>query len=62
MTMNAAKLRKYMEEFGLTQTRLAKGLDVDVRTVRRWVTGESTIPRVVDYALRYMAQNTRKYF
>lgn len=62
MPMTAAKLRKYMEEFGLTQPRLAKGLDVDVRTVRRWVTGESTIPRVVDYALRYMAQNTRKYF
>lgn len=60
--MTPTQLHKYMEEFGLTQERLAKGLDVDVRTVRRWVTGESTIPRVVDYALRYMAQNTRKYF
>jgi hypothetical protein len=43
-TMTAAEFRITREYLGLTHNWLAKHLDVNVRTIPRWESGESPIP------------------
>jgi transcriptional regulator with XRE-family HTH domain len=53
MTKN--QLRKLLESNDLTQSAAARELHIDPRTMRRYVLGESPVPRVVELALRYVA-------
>jgi transcriptional regulator with XRE-family HTH domain len=48
--MTPTQLRKFLEAQGLTQIRLAMLLEIDPRTVRRYVNGESEIPTVIELA------------
>jgi DNA-binding XRE family transcriptional regulator len=45
---------------GHTQATLAKEMNVHLRTVTRWEIGEVIIPRVVELALRYIAEHANK--
>jgi DNA-binding transcriptional regulator YiaG len=45
---------------GHTQATLAKEMGVHLRTVTRWEIGEITVPRVVELALRYIAEHAQK--
>lgn len=45
---------------GHTQASLAKEMNVHLRTVMRWEIGEVIIPRVVELALRYIAEHANK--
>ncbi len=51
---NRDDLRECMEKNGWTQAGLAKLLDMDERTVRRWASGETDIPHIVTLALRWL--------
>jgi transcriptional regulator with XRE-family HTH domain len=57
--LTAKALRKYLEAHQLSQRELAELLDVAERTVRRWIAGSIPVPRAIDYALRYLALQTR---
>jgi plasmid maintenance system antidote protein VapI len=48
--MTRTQLRRFLEEHELTQVRLAMSLEIDPRTVRRYVNGESEIPKVIELA------------
>lgn len=48
--MTATQLRNFLEEQGLTQIELAMRLEIDPRTVRRYVNRESEIPTVIELA------------
>ena len=48
--MTPTELRAFLADEGLTQVRLAMLLEIDPRTVRRYVNGESEIPRVIELA------------
>lgn len=48
--MTPTQLRRFLEAQELTQVALAKALEIDPRTVRRYVNGESEIPRVIELA------------
>lgn len=50
--MTPTQLRKFLDEQELTQVALAMALEIDPRTVRRYVNGESEIPRVIELACR----------
>lgn len=52
--MTPEQLRTILDRLGLTQTRAAHFLDVDDRTVRRWIAGDVVIPRPVELLLRLM--------
>ena len=52
--MTAAELVAALEELTLTQTALARLLDLSDRTVRRYVAGTAPIPRAVELALASM--------
>ncbi len=43
-----------------TQASLSREMGVHLRTVTRWEIGEVVIPRVVELALRYISQGTKK--
>jgi transcriptional regulator with XRE-family HTH domain len=48
-----AKLRL---EAGFTQAELSRELDVTIRSITRWETGETPIPKLAELALRYVIE------
>lgn len=49
--MTPTALRTELTRLGLSQNALARMLAVDVRTARRWASGDQPIPRAVDILL-----------
>lgn len=47
-------MAELVESTGLTQKKIGEILDVDERTVRRWVTGASKAPYVVQFCLEVL--------
>lgn len=53
--MTPSQMRKFLAEQELTQVGLAMALEIDPRTVRRYVNGESEIPRVIELACQALS-------
>jgi excisionase family DNA binding protein len=51
------EFKKMRESAGHTQASLADAMGVHLRTVWRWELGETIIPKVVELALRYVAEH-----
>jgi len=51
--MTADGLRKHLEAAGISRRELARMLDYDQRTIRRYCAGYP-IPRAVEYAVRWL--------
>jgi DNA-binding transcriptional regulator YiaG len=58
--MRAAEFKKLRRSVGLSQSALARELDLYVRTISRYETGELEIPRVTELALRYVTQQVKR--
>lgn len=54
--MSATELQRLLERAGLSQRGAARELEINERTMRRYVAGESPVPRVVQLALERLAQ------
>jgi len=54
------EFKKLRETAGHTQASLAVAMGAHVRTVWRWELGETVIPKVVELALRYIAERASK--
>jgi transcriptional regulator with XRE-family HTH domain len=54
------EFKRLRESAGHTQVALAVAMGVHVRTVWRWELGETVIPKVVELALRYVAEHPEK--
>jgi DNA-binding transcriptional regulator YiaG len=59
-TMGAVEFKKLRQSVKLSQSMLARELDLYVRTISRYETGELEIPRVTELALRYIVQQTKQ--
>jgi hypothetical protein len=55
--MTAAQLKRRLRDAGLSQRGAAKALDINERTMRRYISGEQPVPRVVEYALYWLASS-----
>lgn len=55
--VTSQEFKKLRAEADHTQASLAKELGVHLRTVTRWEIGEIIIPKVVELALRYVAEH-----
>ena len=55
--MSKDEFKKSRQSVGHTQASLAKAIGVHLRTVWRWELGETIIPKVVELALRYIAEH-----
>jgi transcriptional regulator with XRE-family HTH domain len=58
--VTADDLREALTDAGLSQRGTAKELGIDERTMRRYAAGQSPIPTVVEYAIRWVAQRARR--
>ena len=58
--MGKNQLRKLLEAHALAQTVAARALDIDPRTMRRYVSGELPVPRVVEYALQWLVSQRKE--
>ena len=54
------EFRKLRESVGYTQAKLSKEIDVAIRSLTRWETGETPIPKIAELALRYVAEKNRE--
>jgi DNA-binding transcriptional regulator YiaG len=57
--MQPVEFKKLRQSVNLSQSMLARELDLYVRTISRYETGELEIPRVTELALRYTVQQTK---
>jgi hypothetical protein len=52
--VTSRQLKRLLKVNGLSQRGAAKGLDLNERTMRRYVAGNQPIPLIVEYALRFL--------
>jgi hypothetical protein len=55
--MKATELRKLLDSVDLSQSEAARQLDIDPRTMRRYLADELPIPRVVEIAIRAVSES-----
>jgi transposase len=53
--VNAKQLQRFLDDAGMSQRGAARELGIDERTMRRYVRDELPVPRVVEFALRWLA-------
>ena len=49
--MTGRQLRGALQRLKLTQSAAARELGVNGRTMRRWIAGDATVPRVVELVI-----------
>jgi DNA-binding transcriptional regulator YiaG len=54
------EFKKLRQNAGHTHASLSEVMGVHLRTVWRWELGETVIPKVVELALRYIAEHAQK--
>ena len=59
--MTDTQLRRVLRRLGLSQMELARQINVDPRTVRRWVRGDQTVPKAVEELLKAWQQLGRRF-
>lgn len=55
--MTAAQLKRLLDRAGLSQRYAAKILGINERTMRKYVAGDAEIPKVVELAIRCVAEH-----
>ena len=50
--MKPEDLKVRRQRLKMTQFELARRMNVDIRTIKRWESGETTISRMIDLAIR----------
>jgi transcriptional regulator with XRE-family HTH domain len=55
--MTAKQLRKLLDNAGLSQSEAARRLGISARNMRRYVAGDSPVPRAIELALRYLIEH-----
>jgi transcriptional regulator with XRE-family HTH domain len=58
--MTPAQLKRALAKAGLSQRGAAKRLEINERTMRRYISGEQPMPRVVEYALYWLSSSGAK--
>lgn len=59
--MTALQLKRALKDAGLSQRGAARLLEINERTMRRYIAGDQPIPRAIEYALNWLlsqAKNT----
>jgi plasmid maintenance system antidote protein VapI len=52
--LTALQLQRLLDRAGLSQRGAAKALDINERTMRKYVSGDAAIPRTVELACKYL--------
>jgi len=54
------EFRKLRKAGGFSQSQLAREIDVTIRSLTRWETGETPIPKIAELALRYVVKKKKR--
>jgi len=57
--MNGKQLQKLLDDAGLTQRGAAHELGINERTMRRYVASPRAIPRIAEYAVRWLVSQRK---
>jgi DNA-binding transcriptional regulator YiaG len=57
--MQPTEFKKLRKSVGLSQSQLARELDLYVRTISKYENNDLAIPKVTELALRYIVQNAK---
>ncbi len=60
MSVTKNEFTKLRRSIDYTQARLSKEMDVTIRSLTRWETGEVAVPKIAELALRYIADRPKK--
>ena len=52
--MTGGQLQKLLDSAGLSQRGAAKDIEISERQMRRYISGDATVPKVIEYALRWL--------
>jgi plasmid maintenance system antidote protein VapI len=58
--MTALQLQRLLDRAGLSQRGAAKALEINERTMRKYVSGDYPIPKTVELALLYLASQSQR--
>lgn len=58
--MRPPQLKKLLNDAGLNQTEAAELIGVTARQMRRYVSGDTPVLKVVELALRYVTERRQK--
>lgn len=58
--MTGAQLQKLLDGAGLSQREAAKEIEINERTMRRYIAGASEIPKTVQYAILWTTKHLRR--
>jgi DNA-binding transcriptional regulator YiaG len=58
--MSGREFKRLRNSVGLSQGKVSKEIGVTVRTLTRWETGETRIPKMAELALRYVIEQKQK--
>jgi transcriptional regulator with XRE-family HTH domain len=58
--MMGKDFKKMRQSIGLSQSQLAREMDLYVRTISKYENDDLTIPKVTELALRYIAQQAKQ--
>lgn len=56
--MTGPQLQRLLDRAGLSQRGAAKLLEINERTMRKYVAGDQVIPKVVELAIRCLAEHS----
>jgi len=56
--MTALQLQRLLDRAGLSQRGAAKSLEINERTMRKYVSGDLPIPRTVEYAIQWVCSQS----
>jgi len=54
--MTGGQLQRLLDGAGLSQRGAARDLQISERQMRRYVAGDAEVPKVIEYALRWLIQ------
>lgn len=52
--MTGGQLQKLLDSAGLSQRGAAKAIEINERTMRKYIAGDAEIPKTVEYAIRWV--------
>ena len=58
--MTALQLQRLLDRADMSQRGAAKALDINERSMRRYVAGDQPIPRTVELAAKYLWEKPRE--
>jgi plasmid maintenance system antidote protein VapI len=58
--VTAGQLQKLLDRAGLSQRGAAKALEINERTMRKYVSGDSPIPKTVELAMLHLASTAQR--